>query len=454
MPQVPPGLTAILEHAPLPTAALLSAAEQRPLLAAVSRRTHLPDTVIQRGFVRGAPLPAETAIGLVDRALSASTVRHVLHAAGERRPAVAATLIAHNVPAQPERQALLALAEPDIDEAVLANGRWPIDEQLRVARRVGGVAVLHWLAHLDPSVPVSWDDLAVTGPPAERLDADPVIALQALLRRPWLSEVPLERAGLGFRSAIATVTADERTLFRLLGAAQRLARFGRQTEAAGIIEAVACNPTAPLAVQRRCRRLARRIRCHYLADWRPAHSTPEPLWQADTPGQRRALDRLEQLEAVRHRTVWSAGLLAANPALAPDVAERVVAYLDRHLAAVDAGGSAVDVLADRLALDQDTRQRWHERCRSESGTRDEGHALPDMVEPLSGGHRSGGGCLLDDCVDAVAAGRAARYLGRAFGQDTDAWTIALLLLREGWDVPLADLPAVVGALAPAEEVPA
>jgi hypothetical protein len=68
--------------------------------------------------------------------------------------------------------------------------------------------------------------------------------------------------------------------------------------------------------------------------------TDGPLWEADHDAQRRVMDRLEELAAVRHRTVWSAGVLALNPDLADDVRERIVAYLDEHLPAVDATAAA------------------------------------------------------------------------------------------------------------------
>ena len=456
MPTLPAGLTTLLQVAPLPTAALLAAVEQRPLQAAVARRCRLPGAVVERCFVVGQLPPIETARMLVDQPLPARVVRHILRTSGEQRPTVLAALLGHNVPAARDRRGLLSCGDETIDEAILANAAWPVDEQIEVARRAGGIATLRWLAQLDPSVPICLDDLVglIDRGSQARLDADPVTALQALVRRPWLSDLPLELAGPGLRSAIATVTSDERTLYRLLGRAQRLAARGRTLDAATLVEAVACNPSAPLAVQRRCRWQTRRLHCHYLLGWLPQASADGPLWQTDATGQRRAIDRLEALTRVRHRTVWSAGLLAANPHLAPDVRDRIIAYLDRHLAAVDTDGRSVDVLAARLAVDQDTRDRWHEHCRSPRSTGDEGNVSLDAVPSVRGGHQAGGGVLLDNCLDAATACRGARHLTQAFGHDQDAWTIALLLLREGWNAPLGDLPAIVGALAPAEEVPA
>ncbi len=451
MATIPGGLVTILQHAPLPPAALQAAADQRPLLEATSERDDLPALAVERAFQPGVPLPIHLAAALVDRPLPATTIRHILRTATEPRPEVLARLVRHNVPDAADRQRILAIGERSVDEAVLDNGRWPVDEQRLVVRRVGGTAALRWLSQLDPDVEVTWDDLRGDRIDVDRLDADPVTALRALLRRPWLAELPLERAGRGLRSALATVTPDERTQFRLLGTAQHLARFGRTVEAAGIIEALACNPSATLPVQRRCRRLARRIPCHYLSGWAPAHPATGAVWTAGPEGQRAALDRLGQLANVRHRTVWSAGLLASNPDLAEDVREGVIAYLDRHLAAVDADPRIADFLADRLEVDAETRQRW----RSNGGA--------DVnVRRRQRPHREGSAVAgdgwtrlhLDDCIDLRAAHRAARGLARDLGSRTETWTLAWILLREGWDEPLGDLPAVVAALEPGTEAAA
>ena len=68
--------------------------------------------------------------------------------------------------------------------------------------------------------------------------------------------------------------------------------------------------------------------------------------------------------------------------------------------------------------------------------------------------RPWGVLVLSDCVDPATAGRVARRLTQAFGHDQDAWIIAFLLLREGWDAPLAELAPVVAALVPDQEVAA
>ena len=411
----------------------------------MARRGRVPGAVIERCFVPGALPRLDDAQLLVDRRLPARVVRHVLRTAGERRPSVLAALARHNVPAARDRRGLLACGDVAIDEAILANPDWPVEEQVEVVCRADGGAALRWLAQLDPSVPVSLHDL-LDRDGRTRLDAHPVTALQALLRRPWLSGLPLELAGAGLRSAIATVTADERTLHRLLGRAQRLAGAGRTGEAAALVEAVACNPSAPLAVQRRCRRLARRVRCHYLDGWLPTAGVDGPLWKADAFGQRRAIVRMEALAHVRHRTVWSAGLLAGNPQLVPDVRDRIVAYLDEHLAAVDGEPGTVEVLVDRLQFGEATRQRWAERCWA-------GLVGPCGYDPGSavgpGERRLQRGLdelHLDDCAELQHGRTVARELRATFGDDVEAWSLAFLLLREGWDAPLAELPPVVAAL--------
>jgi hypothetical protein len=445
MTSVPLGLTTLLAEAPLPTAALLAAVDQRPLQTYVARRGRVPGAVIERCFVPGALPRLDVAQLLVDRRLPARVVRHVLRTAGERRPSVLAALARHNVPAARDRRGLLACGDVAIDEAILANPDWPVEEQAEVVCRADGGAALRWLAQLDPAVPVSLDDL-LDREGRTRLDADPVTALQALLRRPWLSGVPLELAGPGLRSAIATVTADDRTLYRLLGRAQRLAGAGRTGEAARLVEAVACNPSAPLAVQRRCRRLARRLHCHYLDGWLPNAAVNGPLWDTDASGQRRAIARIEALAHVRHRTVWNAGLLAVNPQLVPDVRERIVAYLDDHLAAVDGEPGTAEVLADRLQVDETTRQHWVERCWT-------GLIGPCGYDPGSPAVPAEGRLRrrldelhLDDCAEPQHGRTVARELRATFGDDVEAWSLAFLLLREGWDAPLADLPPVIAAL--------
>jgi hypothetical protein len=461
METIPAGLEALLEHGDLPVVALTAAAEQSALRAALSRRERLPAAVIERCFIPGAPPGVLLAHRLVSRRLPARTVRWVLGGAGERRPEVLAALVGVNVPESRERQRLLVHPDPRIADAILANPAWPVDEQLTVVRRADGVTVLWWLARLDPSVPVTDTDLGLDGSAGRRLDGDPVTALQAMLRRPWLAELAPSLLGHGVRSAAATVASDERTLYALLGYAQRLGRGGRLRDAAGIVEAVACNPTASLAVQRRCRKLARRLPCHYLDGWLPRGVAAEPLDEVDVDAQLRVVERLEELTAVRHRTVWSAGLLAANDHLGEDVRRRLVAYVEEHLPAVEGDGSSVDVLADRLRVPAATRKRWR-RGRLPFPP---GGCLPPFPP---------GGCLVDydehgqewgprlpwedvmleDVVETAVLRMVCRRLRAAFRTDQEAWSLALLLLREGWDLPLAELPPVVAALCTPREVAA
>ncbi len=445
MPSLPQGLTALLAQERLPAAALLAAAEQRDLHPALARRESLPAAVIERCFVAGALPAPTTASQLVDRPLAARTVRHVLRIARERRPAVLAALAAHNVPAARDRGVLLGADDRALNEAILANRDWPVDEQFGIARRTGGRAALEWLATLDSDVVLTLDDL-LDAAPGTRLDADPLIALRALLRRPWLSRLPLRHVGPGLRSAIATVADDERTLYEVLGQAERAAAYGRSSRAATLVEAVACNPSASLAVQRRCKRLARRLRCHYLEDWLPAPTGGGPLWQADADEQRAAMTRLEALAHVRHRTVFSAGVLAATPHLDVEVRARLIAYLDEHLAAVDPDPATAALLADRLQVDDDTRSRWLHACQPlplcsrgwQPAPTAQPEAPPCPWESLE----------LADCEQQVDARTAVRRLRAGLGTGADAWGIALLLLREGFDGPLAELPAVVGTLLP------
>jgi hypothetical protein len=457
------GLDALLEFGDLPVAALKAAVDHRELRLPVARRPKLPASVIERCFVPGAPPSTSVARWLVHRPLAARTVRWVLRDAAERRPEVLSALLGHNVPDARERRWVLAHPDPDVSSAVLANPDWPVDEQLAVARRADGSTVLWWLAQLDPAVEASpadlFDDLLVgDGRDVERpssgrraawrLDGHPTTALQAMLRRPWLADLPPALLSRDVRSAAATISSDERTLYALLGYAQQLAATGRSRDAETIVEAVACNPTASLAVQRRARRLDRQLSCHYLRGWRPAAVTEGPLWEADHDAQRRVMDRLEALAAVRHRTVWSAGILAHNPDLADDVRERLVTYLDEHLPSVDADGGSVDVLADRLAVTTPTRRRWHRRC--EAARRPVcsiGYGPdPDTARRWEWERLSWEQVHLDDLQAAGPRRLAVRRLRAAFGRDPEAWSLAFLLLREGWDLPLAELPGVVAAL--------
>jgi hypothetical protein len=215
---------------------------------------------------------------------------------------------------------------------------------------------------------------------------------------------------------------------------------------------VACNPAASLAVQRRCRRLARWIPCRYLEGWRPARAADGPLWEADATTQRRVMSRLEELSAVRHRTVWSACLLATNPGLTDDVRDRLVAYLDEHIgAAVDEG--SVDLLADRLRVSETTRARWREACLYIEFYCGTAAFRPYWDEGLHGGPAPAWEELeLAGCAEAPSRRLAVRCLRDAFGTDEEAWSLAWLLLREGWELPLAVLPSVVARLRVEEEV--
>jgi hypothetical protein len=248
------------------------------------------------------------------------------------------------------------------------------------------------------------------------------------------------------RSVAATISHDERRLFALLCYAQRLAATGRSRDAETIVEAVGCNPTASLAVQRRARRLDRELSCHYLQGWRPAAVSEGPLWEADHDAQRRVMDRLEELAAARHRTVWSAGVLAINPDRAGDVRERIVAYLDEHLAAVDADGGSVDVLADRLGVTASTRRRWHRQCEEARRPICSIGYWPDPDTVRRWESLSWEQLDLESLQAAGPRRLAVRRLRAALGRGHEAWSLAFLLLREGWELPLAEIPGVVAAL--------
>jgi hypothetical protein len=454
MEPIPTGLAKLLEYGHLPTVALTAAVDQIALREPVSRRRKLPGRVVERCFAAGAPPPGPVAEGLVGRRLPARTVRWLLGGSGERRPEVLAALLKHNVPGARERRRLLAHPDERIPGAVLGNPDWPVDEQLAIAGRAHGATVMRWLTQLDPDVPVTPADLLGAVSPGRRLGGmlreSP---LAAMLRRPWLAELPGSLLTEDVRCAAATIASEECTLYALLGHAQRLATGGRLLDAAGVIEAVACNPAASLAVPRRCRRLTRWIPCHYLEGWRPARAGDGPLWEADATAQRRVMSRLEELSAVRHRTVWSAALLATNPDLADDVRDRLVAYLDEHIgAAVDDG--SVDLLADRLRVSETTRKRWREACRYIEFYCGTAAMRPYWDEGLHGGPAPAWEELeLAGCAEAPSRRLAVRRLRDAFGtDDEEVWSLAWLLLREGWDLPLAVLPSVVASLRPEEGV--
>jgi hypothetical protein len=463
MTTIPQGLADLLEFGDLPVVALKAAVDHRELRLPVARRPKLPASVIERCFVPGAPPSTTVAVQLVGRRMTERTLRWVLHDAAERRPAVLRALLAHNVPDARERRWVLTHPDPDVRSAVLANRAWPLEDQLAVARQTDGSTVLGWLASMDPEVPVTAEDLfgdhvaggsggAEPGCTAGRsttwrLDGHPTTALQAMMRRPWVAELPPALLSHDARSAAATIAHDERRLYALLGYAQQLAAAGRSGDAASIVEAVACNPTAPLPVQRRARRLHRRLSCHYLQGWRPTAVTEGPLWEADHDAQRRAMDRLEELAEVRHRTVWSAGVLALNPNLAGDVRERLIAYFGEHLAAVDFRDFSVDVLADRLQVTAAVRRRWHRAWADSVPPSCLAYYGPDPDTERRWGRGLGWEELhLDDLQAAVARRFAVRRLRAALGRDHEAWSLAFLLLREGWELPLAEIPGVVAAL--------
>jgi hypothetical protein len=452
MDPIPTGLEKLLQYGHLPSVALNAAVDHLVLRDPVSRRRRLPGPVVERCFASGAPPAGPLAERLVGRPLPVRTVRWLLGGANERRPEVLAALLQHNVPGPRERRRLLAHPDERIPGAILSNPDWPVDEQLAVAGRAHGAIVMRWLTQLDPGVPVTPADLGVASPGRRLGGLLRVSALPAMLRRPWLAELPGVLLTEDVRCAAATIANDERTLYALLGHAQRLATGGRLLEAAGVIEAVACNPAASLAVQRRCRRLTRWIPCHYLEGWRPARGADGPLWEADAATQRRVMARLEELAEVRHRTVWSAALLATNPDLADDVRDRLVAYLDEHIgAAIDDG--SVDLLADRLRVSETTRERWREACRYIEYYCGTAAMRPYWDEGLHGGPAPAWEELeLAGCAEAPSRRLAVRRLRDAFGADAEAWSLTWLLLREGWDLPLAVLPSVVASLRPEEGV--
>ena len=474
--EIPLGVMSLLEFGDLPEPALTAAAGDPELLVHLCNRDDLPTRTIIRAFAPGRLPAAEVATRLVCRRLPQAAVAHIVGPAGERRPEVLRKLVWDNVPAASPRRQLLADAadDPGMVDGILANRRWPVTEQFELLHRADGHTMLEWLAHLDPEVEVAWSDVLGTRGPVDPnaddegaataatpgpasppsgaalpwlLDSDPVLALHALLRRPWLAEVPLELAGTGLRSAIATVSADERVLYRLLGTAERLAVYGQRSRAAQIIEAVACNPSAPLGVQRRARRLTHRIPCPYLDGWFPARGVDGPVWETDLAGQHRAMDRIEQLQRLRHRTLWSAALLARNPDLAPGVADRIVRFLDDHLHAVDEDKSIAALVGTWLHLDRATLQRWEERPRVPR--------IRACPRPITVGRNWSDADLripavphLHHCQHQEAARRLGRRLARRLGNDLATWEVAWLLLRDGWELPLFDLPAIVRQLHP------
>jgi hypothetical protein len=455
MDPIPEGLEKLLEYGHLPVVALTAAVDQVVLREPVVRRRKLPGDVVERSFAPGAPPPGPLAERLVGRPLPARTVRWILGEAGEHRPEVLAALVRHNVPGARERRRLLAHPDDRIADAVLDNPAWPADEQLTVAGRAHTSVVMSWLGRLDPDVPLTPADLVDIVGPGRRLGVKLRDSpLPAMLRRPWLAELPASMLTEQVRCAAGTIASDERTLYALLGHAQRLGAAGRLRDAEWVVEAVACNPAASLGVQRRCRRLARWIPCHYLQGWRPARGADGPLWEADVAAQRRVMARLEDLSAVRHRTVWSAALLTANPDLVDDVRDRLVAYFDEHIgAAVDEG--SVDLLADRLQVSETTRARWREACRYIEYYCGTAAMRPFYAEGLHGGPAPAWEELeLAGCAEAPSRRLAVRRLRAAFGTDEETWSLAWLLLREGWDLPLAALPGVIEALRPQREAAA
>jgi hypothetical protein len=132
---------------------------------------------------------------------------------------------------------------------------------------------MRWLTQLDPDVPVSVTTCGDQvgggvrmGPEGSgRAALEGETPLPGDAPAPVAGRAPTDAAHGGRALRGSDDRHDERTLYALLGYAQRLATTGRSSTPPCVIEAVACNPTASFAVQRRCRRLDRRwIPCHYL----------------------------------------------------------------------------------------------------------------------------------------------------------------------------------------------
>lgn len=464
--ELPTGLRELLRHGQLPATALVAAAGHRDLTAALAARDQLPDAAVRRTFA-GAFLPAvDDAIRLLARPLTVATVRQVL--AREGRPRSLAALARHNVPDRAsDRGHLLHTGETDVAAAVLDNPDWPTDEQFTLLADADGEVVLGWLAHVDVEVEVT-DTQLLAGAPRDTgrriLDADPITCLRALARRPWLAQLPWRCLGLRLRSAAATISADRRVHYRAVGTARRLARTGRRLDAASLLEALACNPTVDIDVQRHVHRLARRLPCHYLDGWRPRRGDNRPLDQRDTAGQRDALQQLHTQAHARHRTAWSALLLTRNPNLAADVAADLAGYLDRHLEAAGLDPALVADAAHRLDLDAHTRRRWTATAEHTvwalAGYPNPAGLDPDDTDPTHTQSPAGpsvpprqaatNATRLADCVDEGLAAAVGRRLGRTLGAQPAVWDTVWALLRDGWDRPLAQLETLLPLLLPTD----
>jgi hypothetical protein len=448
------GLHRLLRADVLPTTALHAAADHPDLHEALARRTHLPSEVVVRCFRRGSALDEFVAARLVGRPLDADAVEHVLVTVGERRARVLAVLFECNVPASAELRAdLVAAAEPAVAGAILRNHAWPLDERLAAAPRADGTALLHWLANGPADLDLHLGEVISAW--AERpgkLDGHVLTCLRALARRPSLRSVPLDRCGPGMAAALPTFTTDPKAFRALLDRAEDLARHGRRMDAVTIVEAVAANPSAPLAAQRRCQRLARRFECRHLAGWKPAEPRAGPLDRLDADGQRQALTLLARSDGLAYRAAWSLLQLTENPQLDPEVEGELIRRL--ALDASGAGihqdtlteaagrlsGTAVTALAgvgcENLDLLEGGSDLW---AGSGSMRWDEPDEEDGPLAPWSE-------LLLADCAHPRAADLAATRLCKAFGDKPEAWQVAFVLLRDDWDLPLEQLTGLVPTL--------
>lgn len=429
-------LAALLTDPNLPDEALHAAAAHADLLYHLTRREQLPDELVRTLWDRYASR-WEAAVNLVRHIRTGHLRHHVLHVRGERRSQILADLLRDTVPSARWRADNQDLLTGFAADAVLANPRWPIEEQAAVASRATVPAFFGWLENVAPGggvdtavrraiVAQTAAPLPAPSPHTSQFEREMSWPTTSIIRNAlarWPEAAPLAQRGAAWssRAAVIPFIEDDAVLADLV---EQALRCWDPTWGPALYEALWNHPALPTKLFRRLiagrdhlsysqhyagkvARVADGFTVKSFADWTDADVDRVLAW---------ALDGTD----ARHLSTWTVVALAGRRRLSGAQALSAARVFEAH-------GTAVGLTPATHA--------W--LCKTI------GDPVPvGVVQELRTTRR---GRPRPRSTEEVGSTGAAPLI-RAFGDDRAAWDVAIVLLRDGWPGTPEDLARTVASV--------